>query len=125
MCCGVSAMRHCLRLPPDNAQVELYYEHSREMTAMLAARPCLAREAAAVVNALVDDLRVRGRVSAQTRDGGTALVHALVPLASPHLRGDIERTLREGLSALLEPLSDVGSVDGQNGGASPALRLAH
>lgn len=91
-----------LKTPAGKRAVALYYEHSREMISLLAARPRLARKVAAIVSALVDDLRAGGRVSVQTRDGVMALVHALLPLASPHLRRDIEETLRDDPWTLLQ-----------------------
>ena len=78
-----------LKTPAGRRAVGLYYEHSREMIALLTTRPRLANKAAAIVSALVDDLRADGRVSVQTRNGATALVDALLPLASPHLRRDM------------------------------------
>jgi hypothetical protein len=94
-----------LKTPAGKRAVALYYEHSREMTVLLAARPRLARKAARVMSALIDDLRAGGRVSMQTQDGAVALLHALLPLASPHLRRDIEETFRDYAWALLQPVS--------------------
>ncbi|HEY7307224.1 MAG TPA: hypothetical protein VH601_24080 [Bryobacteraceae bacterium] len=94
-----------LKTPAGQRAVALYYEHSHEMIALLAIRPPLARNAAAIVSALVDDLRVGGCVSVQTRDGAMALAHELLPLASPHLRRDIEETLRDGPWDLLQLVS--------------------
>ena len=91
-----------LKTPAGSRAVALYYAHSREMISLLATRPRLARTAAAIVSELVEDLRAGGWVSLQTRDAATAFVHGLFPLVSPHLRRDIEETLRNDPWALLQ-----------------------
>jgi hypothetical protein len=78
---------------PGRRLVALYYEHGREVAALLASRPGLARTAGAIVRAVVDDLRAGDRVSAATRERATTLVTTLLPLASPPLRRDVEETL--------------------------------
>jgi hypothetical protein len=81
--------------PAGKRVIALYYQHSREMISLLATRPRLARKAAAIVSELIRDLRAIGYVTLQTRDSAVALVYALLPLASPRLRRDIEDTLRD------------------------------
>lgn len=104
----VDVLRHVrdailLQTPAGERAVALYYEHSREMISLLATRPRLARKAAAIVNDLVDDIRAAGRVSLRTREGIMVFVHALLPLASPRLRRDIEETFRDDPWAPLQP----------------------
>jgi len=82
------------KTPAGQRAVTLYYDHSREITALIARRPPLLGRAAAIVSALVDELRADGHVSIQTRDDATEFARALLPLASPHLRRDIEDTLQ-------------------------------
>jgi hypothetical protein len=94
-----------LRAPPGKRAVALYYQHSAEMTALLATRPGLARRAASIVSQFVDDLRERGGASMPTRDSAIAFAHALLPLASPGLRRDIEDTLQNDPWSLYLPCS--------------------
>jgi hypothetical protein len=84
-----------LKTPAGKRAVALYYQHSREMISLLATRPRLARKAAAIVSESVHDLRAIGYVTLQTRDSAVVLANALMPLASPQLRRDIEDTLRD------------------------------
>lgn len=90
-----------LETPAGKRAVALYYQHSREMISLLATRPRLARKAAAIVSESVHDLRAVGYVTLQTRDSAAALVNALVPLASPRLRRDIEDTIKADPWSLL------------------------
>lgn len=94
-----------LKTPAGVRAVALYYQHSPEMTSLLATRPRLACWAADLAGELADDLREDGRVSKQTSDGTAAFVHTLLLLASPRLRRDIEQTLREDPWTLLQALS--------------------